>query len=259
MHFAAYSIVGESARDPLKYYKNNLTGAITLLEKMIEYNVRNFVFSSTAAVYGNPKKTPILESTETNPANPYGETKFAIEKMLKWCEAAHNFHFISLRYFNACGADEGGRLGENHNPETHLIPIILKNILSGNHEARIFGADYDTPDGTCVRDYIHVSDLASAHLLALEKLENSGESAIYNLGTGRGFSVREIIKAAETVTGAKIKIIETTRRTGDPAILVASNEKAARELLFVPKITSIEKMLKTAWKWHKNHLSGFDA
>lgn len=219
IHFAAYSLVGESVANPLKYYGNNLIGTKILLEAMVKNNIDKIVFSSTAATYGEPENIPILESDRTCPTNPYGETKLAVEKMFKWVAEAHGLRYVSMRYFNACGADENGIIGEAHNPESHLIPIILQ-VPNGKRETiSIYGTDYDTPDGTCIRDYIHVTDLAQAHILAVKYLYNGGKSDIFNLGNGVDYSVREVIETARKVTGRPIPVTETSRRAGDPARL----------------------------------------
>jgi len=258
IHFAAYSLVGESVTNPLKYYENNLYGTKVLLDAMVKNNVDKIVFSSTAATYGEPKNIPILESDCTCPTNPYGETKLAMEKMFKWTAKAHNLRYVSLRYFNACGADESGTIGEAHNPESHLIPLILQ-VPNGKRETiSIYGTDYDTPDGTCIRDYIHVTDLAQAHILAVKYLTDGGESDIFNLGNGVGYSVREVIETARKVTGHPIPATETPRRAGDPARLVASSEKAKKILGWNPIHDSLEEIIESAWKWHKNHPNGYD-
>lgn len=258
IHFAAYSLVGESVTNPLKYYENNLYGTKVLLDAMVKNNVDKIVFSSTAATYGEPKNIPILESDLTCPTNPYGETKLAMEKMFKWTAKAHNLRYVSLRYFNACGADESGTIGEAHNPESHLIPLILQ-VPNGKRETiSIYGTDYDTPDGTCIRDYIHVTDLAQAHILAVKYLTDGGESDIFNLGNGVGYSVREVIETARKVTGHPISATETPRRAGDPARLVASSEKAKKILGWNPMHDSLEEIIASAWKWHKNHPNGYD-
>jgi len=257
IHFAACSLVGESVSDPLKYYNNNVGGAIVLLEVMVEAGVDKIVFSSTAATYGEPEKVPILEDDRTTPTNPYGETKLAMEKMFRWVGEAHGIRFVSLRYFNACGADESGKIGEAHNPESHLIPLILQ-VPNGKRPAiYIFGDDYDTKDGTCVRDYIHVTDLADAHILAVEYLQNGGESDIFNLGNGVGFTVREVIESARRVTGHKIPEVISPRRAGDPARLIASSEKARRVLGWNPKHADLDEIVSSAWKWHKNNPEGY--
>lgn len=258
IHFAAYSLVGESVTNPLKYYDNNLYGTKVLLEAMVKNNVGKIVFSSTAATYGEPENIPILESDRTCPTNPYGETKLAMEKMFKWTAEAHGLRYVSLRYFNACGADESGTIGEAHNPESHLIPLILQ-VPNGKRETiSIYGTDYDTPDGTCIRDYIHVTDLAQAHILAVQYLNNGGESDIFNLGNGVGYSVREVIETARKVTGHPIPATETSRRAGDPARLVASSEKAKKILGWKPVHDSLEEIIASAWNWHKNHPNGYD-
>lgn len=257
IHFAAYSLVGESVTNPLKYYDNNLYGTKVLLEAMIKNNVNKIVFSSTAATYGEPENIPILESDRTCPTNPYGETKLAMEKMFHWASKAHGLSYVSLRYFNACGADANGQIGEAHNPESHLIPLVLQ-VPNGKRESvSIYGTDYDTPDGTCIRDYIHVTDLAQAHILAVEYLANGGESDIFNLGNGVGYSVREVIETARSVTGHPIPATEVPRRAGDPARLVASGEKAKKILGWEPKIKKLDEIIASAWKWHKAHPEGY--
>ncbi len=258
IHFAAYSLVGESVTNPLKYYDNNLYGTKVLLEAMVKNNVDKIVFSSTAATYGEPENIPILETDRTCPTNPYGETKLAMEKMFKWTAEAHGLRYVSLRYFNACGADESGTIGEAHNPESHLIPLILQ-VPNGKRETiSIYGTDYDTPNGTCIRDYIHVTDLAQAHILAVQYLNNGGESDIFNLGNGVGYSVREVIETARKVTGHPIPATESSRRAGDPARLVASSEKAKKILGWKPVHDSLEEIISSAWNWHKNHPNGYD-
>lgn len=256
--FAADSLVGESVQEPLKYFNNNVGGTITLLEAMRDHEVKYIVFSSTAATYGEPENTPILEGDRNLPTNPYGESKLAVEKILKWCDNAYGIKYTALRYFNAAGAHINGKIGEDHNPESHLIPIILQTALGQREKIFIFGEDYATEDGTCVRDYIHVSDLASAHLLALNRLRDGGESRIYNLGNGKGFSVKEMVDVARTVTGKEIKAEIGERRPGDPAILIASSEKAMEELKWKPKYNSVEIIIETAWKWHLNHPNGYE-
>ena len=257
IHFAAYSLVGESVANPLKYYGNNLYGTKILLEAMVKNNIDKIVFSSTAATYGEPENIPVLESDRTCPTNPYGETKLAVEKMFKWVAEAHGLRYVSMRYFNACGADENGIIGEAHNPESHLIPLILQ-VPNGKRESiSIYGTDYDTPDGTCIRDYIHVTDLAQAHILAVKYLKNGNESNIFNLGNGVGYSVKEVIDKARKVTGHPIPAIETPKRAGDPARLVASSEKARKILGWNPVHDSLEEIISDAWNWHKNHPDGF--
>ena len=257
IHFAAFSLVGESVVNPLKYYENNLYGTKVLLDAMIETGVDKIVFSSTAATYGEPENIPILESDRTCPTNPYGETKLAMEKMISWAAKAHGLHFVSLRYFNACGAHKSGAIGEAHNPESHLIPLVLQ-VPNGKREfVSIYGNDYDTPDGTCIRDYIHVTDLAKAHILAVEYLMNGGESDIFNLGNGVGYSVKEVIETARKVTGHPIPAKEEARRAGDPARLVASGEKARKILGWEPEIKDLADIISSAWKWHKAHRDGY--
>lgn len=258
VHFAAYSLVGESMTTPLKYYDNNIYGTKCLLESMIENNVKKIVFSSTAAVYGEPKQVPILETNETNPTNTYGETKLAIEKMMSWCDKAYGVKYVALRYFNACGAHPSGLIGENHNPESHLIPIILQ-VPNGKREfISVFGDDYNTEDGTCVRDYIHVCDLADAHILAVNYLLDGNESNVFNLGNGVGFSVKEVITETEKVVGNKINSKMAERRAGDPATLTASSKKAQEVLGWKPKMNDLNQIIATAWNWHKNHKNGFE-
>ena len=252
MHFAAFSLVGESVENPLKYYRNNLAATTTLLSAMIEYRVKRFIFSSTAAVYGEPVQIPITETHPCNPTNPYGTSKLAVERMLCDCDAAYGLKYVSLRYFNASGADESGMIGERHARETHLIPLVLKTALGEKENIRIYGVDYPTPDGTCIRDYIHVSDLTHAHLLALEALMSDKESAVYNLGNNQGYSVREVIDLAKKVTGKNIPVIEAERRPGDPARLIASAAKIKESLGWQPRHENLEAILKTAWLWHQN-------
>lgn len=259
IHFAAYSLVGESMTDPLKYYENNVNGTMCLLEVMRDFGVKKIVFSSTAATYGEPKNIPILETDPTEPTNAYGETKLAVEKMLKWCDKAHDMKYVVLRYFNVAGAHIEGKLGEDHNPETHLIPIILQVALGQRDKIMIFGDDYDTHDGTCIRDYIHVTDLANAHILAIEKLRRDNTSATYNLGNGNGFTVKEVIESAREVTSHPIPAEIAPRRLGDPANLVASSEKAITELGWKPQHSSLENMISTAWKWMQQNPNGYDS
>lgn len=258
IHFAAYSLVEESMKEPLKYFENNVYGTQVLLQVMIEYNTKFIVFSSTAATYGEPNIVPITEDMPTEPTNTYGETKLTMEKMLKWAEKAHGIKYVSLRYFNVAGAHETAIIGEDHRPETHLIPIVLEVALGKRPYITIFGDDYDTPDGTCIRDYIHVQDLIEAHLLALDYLKNGGESNIFNLGNGNGFSIKEIIKTAEKVTSRKIPYKIGERRPGDPAILIASSEKAKNILGWKPTRTSIEQIIEDAWRWHRKHPDGYE-
>ena len=255
--FAAYSLVGQSVAEPLKYYENNLYGTLNLLKAMEAANIKFLVFSSTAATYGEPKRVPILESDDTTPTNPYGETKLAIEKMLYWESKASGLCYAALRYFNVAGAHVSGEIGEAHNPETHLIPNVLKVALKQKEKLSIFGDDYDTEDGTCVRDYIHVTDLADAHILALEKIMEVKENRTYNLGNGKGFSNKQILSCALKVTGEEIPYTFEERRPGDPAILVASSEKIIQELGWEPKYNTLEKIIETAWNWHVNHPNGY--
>ena len=256
--FAAFSLVGESVNEPFKYYENNVYGTLKLLEAMERAGVKKIVFSSTAATYGEPENDIIVESDKTNPTNPYGETKLTVEKMLKWADNAYGIKFVALRYFNAAGAHISGKVGEDHSPETHLIPIILQTALGQREKMFIFGDDYDTPDGTCVRDYIHVTDLADAHIKALEKLFKTNESGIYNLGNGKGFSVKEVIEKAKKVTGKDFKVEIEARRSGDPSTLIASSEKAIKELGWKPKFNTLDKIIETAWNWHKDHKNGYE-
>ena len=258
LHFAANSLVGESMQKPLKYFNNNVYGMQVLLEAMVRHQIDKIVFSSTAAVYGEPKRVPILEEDETNPTNTYGETKRTMEKMMKWVSRADGIRYVSLRYFNAAGALDDGSIGEDHSPETHLIPLILQVPLKKRDHITVFGDDYATPDGTCLRDYIHVIDLADAHVLALEYLRRGGESNIFNLGNGRGFSVKEMIEAAKKATGQDIKVEMGARRAGDPAQLIASSEKARRVLGWNPQYTDVEGVISTAWKWHQSHPDGYE-
>lgn len=258
IHFAANSLVGESMTNPLKYYNNNVHGTEILLKVMIKHDVKKIVFSSTAATYGEPKSIPILETDPTCPTNAYGETKLAMEKMMKWADVAHGVKFISLRYFNVAGAHASGEIGEDHNPETHLIPLILQVPLGKREFISIFGDDYDTHDGTCIRDYIHVIDLADAHILAVEKLRAGSSSNIYNLGSGNGFTVKEMIEAARKVTGHAIPAKVCERRAGDPAKLVAASAKARKELGWKPQFENVEAMISSAWKWHQGHPMGFE-
>ena len=256
MHFAASSLVGESVKEPLKYFNNNVKNGMNLLEMLKEFNVDKIVFSSSAAVYGEPVEIPIREDHSCIPTNPYGETKLIFEKVLDGFQHSYGISHISLRYFNAAGADPAKGLGEDHAPETHLIPIALMAGLKGE-PVPIFGLNYDTPDGTCIRDYIHVTDLAEAHVLALDKLEQGGCSAAYNLGNGNGYSVKEVIEAMKRVTGKEMVTVEMDRRPGDPARLVASSEKIRSELGWRPRYPDLEAMIRTAWQWHCQHPRGY--
>jgi UDP-glucose 4-epimerase len=258
IHFAADSLVGESMTDPLKFYNNNVVSTLRLLTKMREMGVNKVVFSSTAAIYGEPSRTPIFESAATCPTNPYGETKLVVEKALKWADKAYGIKSISLRYFNAAGAQDNGKIGEDHYPESHLIPIVLQAALKKREGINIFGDDYATPDGTCVRDYIHVSDLAQAHILALKRLRENGESNFYNLGNGMGYSVKEVVETAREVTGLQIEASVVDRRPGDPAVLIASSDKIKRDLGWTPRFNNLKTIVETAWNWHKNNPDGFN-
>lgn len=257
MHFAANSLVGESMEQPLKYFNNNVHGMQILLEAMVRHQVDKIVFSSTAAVYGEPERVPITEAEPTVPTNTYGETKLTMEKMMKWVSRANGIRYVSLRYFNVAGALEDGSIGEDHSPETHLIPLILQVPNGRREHITIFGEDYPTADGTCIRDYIHVVDLVDAHIKALAYLQQGKDSEIFNLGNGQGFSVREMIAAAVRATGQPIKVELGARRAGDPAQLIASSEKAKTVLGWQPQYTAVEEIIKTAWKWHKGHPDGY--
>ncbi|WP_274649428.1 UDP-glucose 4-epimerase GalE [Paenibacillus humicola] len=258
IHFAANSLVGESMKDPGKYYHNNVYGTLCLLEKMNKYGVNKIVFSSTAATYGEPESVPIDELDRTLPTNAYGETKLAMEKMMKWFDVAHGIKFVSLRYFNAAGAHESGKIGEDHSPETHLVPLVLQTALGQRPHISVFGDDYPTEDGTCIRDYIHVSDLADAHVLAVERLRKGGGSAVYNLGNGQGFSVKQVIGIARAVTGKDIPAVVESRRAGDPAVLVASSKRARDELGWNPTRNKLEDIIGSAWAWHKANPRGYN-
>ena len=257
IHFAAFSQVGESMTNPLKYYDNNMGGTTVLLQSMVAHGVDKIVFSSTAATYGEPERIPILESDATRPTNCYGETKLAMEQMMKWTGVAHAMRYVALRYFNACGAHASGKIGEAHDPETHLVPLILQVPNGRRDHISVFGNDYPTKDGTCVRDYIHVSDLAQAHILALDYLMNGGASDVFNLGNGVGFTVNEVIDVARKVTGHPIPAEVCPRRAGDPAQLVASSEKAKKVLGWKPKYDDLETIVASAWAWHRSHPNGF--
>ena len=258
IHFAANSLVGESMEKPLLYFNNNVYGMQVLLEGMVRRGVDKIVFSSTAAVYGEPNRVPIHEDDETNPTNTYGETKLTMEKMMKWVSRADGVRYVSLRYFNAAGALPDGSIGEDHKTETHLIPLILQVPTGRRSHITIYGDDYPTPDGTCLRDYIHVVDLADAHMRALDYLRRGGESDIFNLGSGRGFSVKEMIAAAEKATGKAIAVEIGARRAGDPAQLIASSEKARTVLGWQPQFTDVEEVIGTAWRWHAAHPHGYE-
>ena len=252
IHFAAFSLVGESMENPYKYYENNVGKTNSLLKAIIDSGVNNIVFSSTAATYGEPKTIPILETDDTNPTNVYGETKLSMEKMIRWYNKAHGLNYVCLRYFNVAGAHPSGKIGEAHNPETHLIPIILQ-VASGRREKiNVYGNDYDTKDGTCIRDYIHVVDLVDAHIKAIEYLFKGAESDVFNLGSGEGFTVYEMIEAARKVTEHEIPLEVTERRAGDPAKLIASSTKAREILGWKPQFEDINIMIKDAWNWEQN-------
>lgn len=258
IHFAAASLVGESMQDPFKYYENNLYGTACLLEEMRLHNVKKIVFSSTAATYGEPENIPIKETDKTVPTNTYGQTKLSMEQMMKWFDTAYNIKYIALRYFNAAGADPQGVIGEDHKVETHLIPLILQVPLGKREYISVFGNDYDTVDGTCIRDYIHVMDLASAHYLALEALLNNSDSTVYNLGNGEGYSVMQVIEAAKKVTRYDIKVNIEGRRAGDPAKLIATCDKIVKELGWKPQYPQIEKIIQDAWNFHRKHPRGYE-
>jgi len=257
IHFAANSLVGESMEKPYEYYHNNVYGMMCLLDVMKENNVDKIVFSSTAATYGEPKNIPILEDNETCPTNTYGETKLAMEKMMKWFDQGYGIKYVSLRYFNGAGAHEDGNIGESHSPETHLIPLILQVPLGKRDKIYIFGDDYPTEDGTCIRDYIHVVDLSSAHYLALEYLRTGNKSNIFNLGNGSGYSVKQVIETSRKVTGHSIPSEVKERRAGDPAVLIASSQKAKDVLGWKPQYDSLEKIIADAWNWHSKNPNGF--
>ncbi|PAV07046.1 UDP-glucose 4-epimerase GalE [Methanosphaera cuniculi] len=251
MHFSSFIDVGESVTNPEKYYYNNVVNTMNLLHVMLKHDVKKFIFSSTCATYGIPQKIPLVEDHPQNPINPYGMTKLMVEKILHDYDEAYGLKSVILRYFNASGADKTAEIGEWHNPETHLIPLILDAALGKREDIKIFGTDYDTPDGTCIRDYIHVTDLADAHIRSLKYLEDNNESNQFNLGNGLGFSVREVIESVKNVTGRDFKVTETTRREGDPAILIGSSEKANKILGWNPQYTNIDQIVETAWKWHQ--------
>jgi len=250
MHFAAYAYVGESVENPAKYYRNNAAGSLSLLESMKKCSIDKIIFSSTCATYGMPDQIPIIEDHAQNPINPYGRSKLMVEWLLRDFAAAYGLKYVALRYFNAAGADPAAEIGEDHNPETHLIPLVLDTALGRRKYLEIYGTDYDTPDGTCIRDYIHVTDLAQAHLLALEHLNAGGASDVFNLGNGSGFSVREVIQTALKVTGRDIPYLEVEKRPGDPAVLIGSSEKIINQLGWRTAHNSLEAIIKTAWHWH---------
>ncbi|MDY8094226.1 UDP-glucose 4-epimerase GalE [Paenibacillus polymyxa] len=257
IHFAANSLVGESMQNPGKYYDNNVFGTLSLLEAMKDAGVRRIVFSSTAATYGEPEKVPIEEGDRTEPTNVYGETKLMMERMMSWFDKVLGIKYVSLRYFNAAGAHESGKIGEDHRPESHLIPLVLQTALKQRPHIAVFGEDYATPDGTCVRDYIHVSDLADAHVRAVNYLREGNDSNVFNLGNGQGFSVKKVIETARKVTGLEIPVVTEPRRAGDPAILVASSDKARSVLGWSPARTQLEDIISGAWGWHQSHPHGY--
>ena len=257
MHFAGSSLVGESMKHPELYFRNNLSNGLQLLACMVEHKVDKMVFSSSAAVYGEPEEVPITEEHPKAPTSPYGESKLFFESMLRRFDYAYGLRSVSLRYFNAAGAHPSGRIGEDHTPETHLIPIILQTALGKREELSIFGTDYPTEDGTCIRDYVHVCDLSSAHILALQFLDDGGRSEVFNLGNGQGFSVQQILSVAEKVVGKPIPTRRAERRPGDPAVLVASAQKAIDVLGWRPSFTDIDRIVESAWNWHKNHPDGY--
>jgi UDP-glucose 4-epimerase len=259
VHFAAYIEAGESVQDPGKYFDNNTGGTLSLLQAMVRNGVGQVVFSSTAAVYGEPERVPIQETDRKEPTNAYGLSKWMVEQMLDWFHRAHGLRSVSLRYFNAAGADPSGEIGEDHRPETHLIPLILQVPLGRREKIFIFGDDYDTPDGTCIRDYIHVADLASAHVLALKALESGAERVAYNVGNGNGFSVREVIEVAREVTGHAIPAEVRPRREGDPARLIAGSEKIRRELGWEPRYSDLKEIVRTSWEWYRKRPEGYQA
>ena len=258
MHYAAYSYVGESVTDPSMYYQNNLADTICLLSEMVEAEIKKIVFSSSCAVYGEPEEIPITENHPQNPINPYGRTKYMVEQVLDDFGYAYGVESVSLRYFNAAGADPEGELGEDHNPETHLIPLAIQAALGKREEIRIYGNDYPTHDGTCIRDFIHVEDLAESHLLALKRLLNEKGGGTYNLGNGQGYSVREVIDITRRITGKPIRDRVVDRRDGDPAVLVGSSDKAKNELGWNPRFPDLESIVETAWHLHQNHPNGYD-
>lgn len=258
VHLAADSLVGESVSDPAKYYQNNIANGLNLLQAARRHGVGQFVFSSSAAVYGEPETTPITEDQRTAPTNPYGWTKLQFEQILHDFTRAYGMRFVSLRYFNAAGADPAGDIGEDHNPETHLIPIVLGVALGRRPQVEVFGTDYPTPDGTCVRDYVHVNDLADAHILALDALGKGASGGIYNLGNGTGFSVKEVILAVEEVTRRPVAIKKAGRRPGDPAVLVADSRRIMNELRWKPRLAELRLIAETAWRWHRDHPKGFE-
>ena len=252
MHFSSFIEVGESVQNPEKYYTNNVVNTMNLLKVMLKHDVKKFIFSSTCATYGVPQKIPLVEDHPQNPINPYGWTKLMVERILKDYDTAYGLKSVILRYFNASGADKSGEIGEAHDPESHLIPLILDAAIGKRDNIKIFGSDYDTPDGTCIRDYIHVTDLADAHVLSLKYLEEKEESNEFNLGNGQGFSVKEVIDSVRKVTGREFEVVETERREGDPAVLIGSSKKAKELLGWDPQLANIDDIVESAWNWHKN-------
>lgn len=257
MHFAAFAYVGESVTEPRKYYENNFVATLRLLETMLDCGVEKFVFSSTCATYGEPDQLPMVETLPQAPINPYGQTKLDVENCLKAFARAYGLSFAAFRYFNAAGAAEDGTIGEDHDPETHLIPLVIDAATGRREDIKIFGTDYDTPDGTCLRDYVHVDDLSRAHIAVFEKLSKPGAAHFYNLGTGRPNSVREIINAVEAVTGLKVPVVESERRAGDPPALYADSSKAQKELGWEIKFKEVKDIIATAWKWHQANPHGY--
>lgn len=258
IHLCAYIEVGESVLNPAKYYQNNVVNSLNLLNVMKDMAIKKFVFSSTAATYGEPEQIPLTEDSRKEPTNPYGETKLSFEKIIKWYNTAYGINYTTFRYFNVAGAHPNGHIGEDHNPESHLIPLILQVPMGKRENIKIFGSDYNTPDGTCVRDYIHVCDLANVHVNAIDYLDKGGASTVCNLGNGNGFSVKEVIEIAKEVTGFKIPVVTEGRRAGDSSTLVASSEKAKEVLGFKPAFADLKTIISTAWNWHKNHPKGYN-
>jgi UDP-glucose 4-epimerase len=256
MHYCAFCYVGESVDNPAKYYRNNVVNTLNLLDVMVEYGVKYFIFSSTCATYGNPLQVPMTEDHPQQPINPYGKSKLMIEQILKDYDTAYGMRYVCLRYFNAAGADPDGEIGEWHEPEPHLIPLALQVAAGEREHIQIYGTDYDTPDGTCIRDYVHINDLATAHLLALEHLQSGAPSSAFNLGNGKGFSVKEVLNEVRRITGKNIVAVETSRRAGDAPVLVGSSEKAIKILKWQPAYNSLTEIIETAWQWHQK-LTGF--
>ncbi len=257
MHFAAFISMAESVENPKIYFRNNVFNSLNLFDTMVHFNVKKLIFSSTAGVYGNPTKVPIPEDHLCRPTNPYGESKLMVEKILSWYDLSYGLKSIALRYFNAAGADLNGKNGEDHDPETHIIPIALKMALGKNESFEIYGKDYETRDGTCVRDYVHVVDLVHAHLLALDKLANNGKSDVYNVGLGVGYTNKEVVEMVKKVTGSDFPVEYSARRPGDASELVASADKIKKELGWQPEYSDLETIVRTAWKWHTSHPEGF--